>query len=90
MAEEYLNDSLNKEFLYFEYWKLEIIPRNVKIITRMVKAGDLCILLILFIKQWTPSHFLKKAYLWIHDFQEHITYKKKLVYTNNLCLQELF
>ena len=50
MAEKYLNYSLNKEFLYFEYLKLEIIPINVKIITMMVKAGDLCILLILFIK----------------------------------------
>ena len=61
MAEEYLNDSLNKVFFCFEYWKLEIIPINVKIITRMVKAGDLCILPILFIKQWMAPPFHKKS-----------------------------
>ena len=60
MAEEYLNDSLNKVFFCFEYWKLEIIPINVKIITMMVKVGDLCILLILFIKKLMSPHFLKK------------------------------
>ena len=90
MAEEYLNDSLIKEFLYFEYWKLEIIPINVKIITRMVKAGDLCILLILFLKQCMSPHFLKKSLAMNTRLSGTYNLQEKLVYTNNLCLQELF
>ena len=90
MPEEYLNDSLNKEFLYFEYWKLEIIPINVKIITRMVKPGDLCILLILFIKQWMAPPFHKKSLSMNTRLSGTYNLQEKLVYTNNLCLQELF